>query len=413
MVVTGSSLFRALATLAIFLPQVLCVSILQETQGFQNWSEHLSIPECFNVTGVRQAFSSLEPDPVNLYSSRRVVLPEMNIRGNGTTIVDGDTTPSLSDFTDFGSITVAGGVVRHVFTVENIGGDPLTLTGNPRIANAGANAADFLVTIVPATPINGPTGTSTFEIAFAPSGFGVRSASLSIANNDSDENPYNFNIQGTGTGDSIVDYCAIQFPKDLGTVTTGTTQTIYAQVYEPGVTEPPGSTGQIVGQLGWGMPGNDPRVDPQNFTWVPGPYNVAFQGPSNNDEHQGNLTVPLPGQWVYVFRFSLNGGPWASCGRDNFVTGTTGLSTLTAVAGSPQLQSVLSQPGTTNTTAVLSAEANPFGASATGWFRYSTTNPGTCNDTFGTRIPTTGGTALGSGASYVPMSQTVDRKSVV
>ena len=35
----------------------------------------------------------------------------------------------------------------------------------------------------------------------------------------------------------------------------------------------------------------------------------------------------------------------------------------------------------------------------TGWFRYATTNPGTCNDTFGTRAPATGGTSLGAGTS--------------
>jgi hypothetical protein len=30
------------------------------------------------------------------------------------------------------------------------------------------------------------------------------------------------------------------------------------------------------------------------------------------------------------------------------------------------------------------------------WFRYDTSNPGTCNDTFGTRAPATGGLALPS-----------------
>lgn len=58
-------------------------------------------------------------------------------------------------------------------------------------------------------------------------------------------------------------------------------------------------------------------------------------------------------------------------------------------------------------TATLNGSANPNGASATGWFRYSATNPGSCNDTFGTRVPATGGTALGAGTSPVAYSRAV------
>jgi len=53
----------------------------------------------------------------------------------------------------------------------------------------------------------------------------------------------------------------------------------------------------------------------------------------------------------------------------------------------------------------LNGSANPNGAATTGWFRYSTTNPITCDDTFGTRAPTTGGTALGAGTSPVTFSR--------
>lgn len=60
----------------------------------------------------------------------------------------------------------------------------------------------------------------------------------------------------------------------------------------------------------------------------------------------------------------------------------------------------------TTTTATLNGSANPNGYATTGYFRYSTTSPGICNDTFGTRSPTTGGTALGSGSTAVSYSQT-------
>jgi len=57
--------------------------------------------------------------------------------------------------------------------------------------------------------------------------------------------------------------------------------------------------------------------------------------------------------------------------------------------------------------AVLNADGNPNGLATTGWFRYSSTNPVTCNDTFGTRTPTSGGTALGSGTTTTSFSATV------
>ncbi len=61
----------------------------------------------------------------------------------------------------------------------------------------------------------------------------------------------------------------------------------------------------------------------------------------------------------------------------------------------------------TSSGATLQGSANPVASSATGWFRYDTTNPGSCNDTFGTRAPASGGFALGSGTSPVAYSLAV------
>src|SRR5262249_33923102 len=58
----------------------------------------------------------------------------------------------------------------------------------------------------------------------------------------------------------------------------------------------------------------------------------------------------------------------------------------------------------TGTTAHLRGSANPGSDSTTGWFRYDTVSPGTCNDSFGTRAPVSGGTALGSGTAAVAYS---------
>lgn len=126
--------------------------------------------------------------------------PEMNVLGNAVTIADNDLLPTAADHTDFGASLVGVSFVR-TFTIQNVIGatGDLNLTGAPAVvAVSGANAADFVVTQNPApTTIVGAS--TTFQITFTPSAAGVRSASLSISNNDSNENPYNFNIQGTGT----------------------------------------------------------------------------------------------------------------------------------------------------------------------------------------------------------------------
>ena len=124
--------------------------------------------------------------------------PEINIQGNGTNIVDGDTTPAVADDTDFGNVVTAGGTQTHTFTIQNTGTLNLNLTGgSPYVTISGANAADFSIAAIPSTPISASSST-TFQITFDPSADGLRTASISIANDDSSENPYNFNIQGTG-----------------------------------------------------------------------------------------------------------------------------------------------------------------------------------------------------------------------
>ncbi len=124
--------------------------------------------------------------------------PEMDVQGNSVSIVDGDSTPSLTDHTDYGSALVAGGTVVRTYTIRNTGTATLNLTGSPRVAVSGTHAADFTVTTQPAASI-AAGGTTTFQVTFDPSAVGTRTAALSIANDDADENPYNYSIQGTGT----------------------------------------------------------------------------------------------------------------------------------------------------------------------------------------------------------------------
>jgi hypothetical protein len=119
---------------------------------------------------------------------------EIDIQGNAISIVDGDTTPSVTDWTDFGTTNPT-----RTFTIRNTGAALLTVG---TITFSGVNAGEFSVTTPPSATIAVGSST-TFVVTFAPTGVGLRTADISIVNNDTDENPYNFTLQGTGIEQEI------------------------------------------------------------------------------------------------------------------------------------------------------------------------------------------------------------------
>lgn len=123
--------------------------------------------------------------------------PEILVTGNGVEISSGDVTPTVADQSDFGSTDIAGGTVVRTFTINNTGDALLTLSGSPLVAVSGTHAGDFSVTTLPANSV-ASSGNTTFQVTFNPSAAGIRLATISIPNNDSDENLYSFAIQGSG-----------------------------------------------------------------------------------------------------------------------------------------------------------------------------------------------------------------------
>jgi hypothetical protein len=124
-------------------------------------------------------------------------IQEMNIQGKGISINDGDMIPTLWEATDFG-VAMAGVPVQQTFMIDNIGDAALHLTGSPRVEIIGTNAEDFSAVSQPEAQIPGGESVA-FTIAFSPQTTGLREAMVSIASDDSDETPYTFAIQGTGT----------------------------------------------------------------------------------------------------------------------------------------------------------------------------------------------------------------------
>ncbi|MBL7975867.1 MAG: choice-of-anchor D domain-containing protein, partial [Candidatus Kapabacteria bacterium] len=122
--------------------------------------------------------------------------PEINVKGtDGSNIASGTTATGTANGTDFGTFTTAA--VTKTFTIENIGTTALSLTGASPVTVSGAAASDYTITTQPSSSV-AVNGSTTFTVSFTPSALGARNATISIANNDCDENPYTFNVTGQG-----------------------------------------------------------------------------------------------------------------------------------------------------------------------------------------------------------------------
>lgn len=116
---------------------------------------------------------------------------EINLLGNNTTILQGDNTPSLSDYTDFGNVNT--NLIRN-FTIQN------TSTGSLKINSIGTRGSDsslFNVSGIIFPVVLASNASTTFTVSFVPTTPGLKTAAITINNDDCDEPAYNFSIQGT------------------------------------------------------------------------------------------------------------------------------------------------------------------------------------------------------------------------
>jgi hypothetical protein len=116
-------------------------------------------------------------------------VPDIVIEQSGSDVPTGSTHP-------FGSVAT-GSSLDRVFSILNTGTADLTLSGSPKVAPSGS--ADFSITSQPAITDIPPGGSGSFTVRFTPTGSGAKSATLSIANNDGDENPFIIQLTGTAT----------------------------------------------------------------------------------------------------------------------------------------------------------------------------------------------------------------------
>ena len=131
--------------------------------------------------------------------------PDIFVRGGpsqATLVSDGDTTPSVSEGTDFGAwdIAAAGGPT-NTFHVRNAVGATETL----KIFSGeitGGHASHFTISGLPAPgqdPVLLPAGSSDpFTVRFNPQSAGQKTATVRILSDDPDEATYTFVVTGNG-----------------------------------------------------------------------------------------------------------------------------------------------------------------------------------------------------------------------
>ncbi|WP_199823754.1 choice-of-anchor D domain-containing protein [Labrenzia sp. OB1] len=149
--------------------------------------------------------------------------PEISVSADiGGAVSDGGTNAQGS--------RAAGSATTVTYTVSNTG------TGDLTIATATSSSlSNVTVNSIGApgsTTVTGGGGTTTFTVQYTPTLAGAFSFNVSFVNDDSDENPFNFTVSGTGSGNPEISVSA-----DIGgAVTDGGTNAQGSQTAGSAVT---------------------------------------------------------------------------------------------------------------------------------------------------------------------------------
>ena len=203
--------------------------------------------------------------------------PEMDVRGNGVSIADGDTTPSTGDYTDFGSTTV-GAPTTRTFWVYNTG--TTALTPGTITVPSGYTLTVGLISLIAAG------GSDYFTVRFNAASAATCAGDISIPNNDSNENPYNFRVTATATVAGITPdaYEADDSASAARTISNGQTQNrnIHVAGNADWVRFTVGQGGAQNVRLETDGPSGDTQM------WLYGPNTSTTQVPGGYSDDEGN-----------------------------------------------------------------------------------------------------------------------------
>lgn len=115
--------------------------------------------------------------------------PEIEVAGLNNSILDGDSTPTVVDGTDFGSIQQGQATVTRSFTVTNIGDADLVIS-SVTVPTGFTNTG-------PSSGTLPPGGAAVLTVRLDSAVVGTKAGSVVIASNDANEASYDFAVTGT------------------------------------------------------------------------------------------------------------------------------------------------------------------------------------------------------------------------
>lgn len=133
------------------------------------------------LLGQFNANHQLIPRDLNDISPYVAPSREINIKLGGNNVLNNET-------------YVVGNTPSTVLTVENTGSEDLTISS---VSFSGTNSGDFSTDLN--TTVIGAFSSQNFSLNYAASTIGSVSATLTIGNDDDDENPYTINLEAVGT----------------------------------------------------------------------------------------------------------------------------------------------------------------------------------------------------------------------
>lgn len=119
--------------------------------------------------------------------------PEINLVRGSTSLASGTTM-------NMGRRSSGTTSFSETILLQNTGNATLTLTGPPYVSLSGADANQFSLNQTSMTGSVASSGSTWFEVSFAPTSAGIKNATLTIANNDLDESSYTVQLTGTALG---------------------------------------------------------------------------------------------------------------------------------------------------------------------------------------------------------------------
>lgn len=127
-------------------------------------------------------------------SNDDVGLPEIGVEhSSGTALTD------AVGNVNYGNVSATG--LTKTFTIRNTGAVDLT---GIAVTKDGPYSSDFTLDTGGMNSVVAAGASTTFSVKFAPQATGVRTASLHIASNDADENPFDIALAGTGTTFNLI-----------------------------------------------------------------------------------------------------------------------------------------------------------------------------------------------------------------